>query len=746
MGRVSGFNNRFNAGELSEDAWSDSDLQQHAHGCALGLNMIGLIPGPMARRGGFWDAGPIKDETAAGWLIPFVRSRADSLMLEFGDEVVRVWRSDYTPLLDGPDQVEFSSPYATADLAGLRPRQSGDVLYLHHVDGLRPRTLVRTSNTSWAFHEIDYVNGPWRPENLTATTITPSGTVTEGGSVTLSASAAVFDPGMVGGLFRLRAKAGSTDCQAWGPSYDDPTAAFGAGTKCQSNGRVYGWVSTFEGKASNTEKMGTNPPIHDKGTVFDGLIWWQYLHDGGGVVEITGYSSATSVSGIVRKTLPMASGVATPDWSEGAYSDYRGWPTALPEIREERLFGGATLSSPDVLDASRTAGYKPTELDMTPGLGTGRVVDDDAVRTFAGAAGGRLVSLVSANYLLGLTTESELIIGGATLDDPVSPASVLVRTISDYGSSDVLPVKAHGTMIYVARGGEDLRTFGVGPDQSIDSQDLTVVARHIADRGLAQLAWLAQPENTLWCVLGDGGLAAFTYHAEMNVKGWTRQELADGDWTAERVVTMPVAGGRDAAWLIVHRMKDGVPQRRIWVSSRRKDGLRLDGAKVYRGEPVNAVSGADLWEGETVTAMAGPGDGTYAEYAGLTVGEGGVVTLPDEAEAAEIIVGRPYLSRFESLPLDLAGPGSTQGRRQRLTKGWITVSGVEMQIGANEGALDVIRVPRAVGELSSLVAKRHTQSVAFGGGASRDPRIVAQTRSGSDMVIYAIGPQVDANG
>jgi hypothetical protein len=590
-----GFSNSFNAGELAEEAWARTDLQQHAKGCAMAQNFVGLVAGPLARRGGFWDVGAIADQDRVGALVPFKRTADQALMLEFGHNLVRVWQADGAPLMSGSDQVEFSSPFGEAQLPGLRWHQDGDLMVFTHEDpSVRTQSLVRSSSTTFTFADWDFRNGPWRNENVTTTTVTVTGTMTPGGAVTIASSSAVFEPGHEGALFAFRQNDGNPDrVPTWVSDTDFDEAIYtGALARCVSNGRVYSYATPPDG----VTKFGTTQPIHTSGTVNDGHIPWTYVHDGRGIVRITEVYSATSAAGVVVTQMPYASAVATKYWSEGAYSDYRGFPTAWPTIREERLILAGTDGDPDIVDGSQTAGYGISGTsgyaDFKPGLGTGRVVDDDALRRRVGEDGGRIVWLKSSANLIVGTVSGEHVLTGATLDDPLVPASK-PRPIGKFGVADVGPADAHTSILFVAANRQTLRGVALAPDQGLVSEDMSVVASHIGARGLAQLAWTKQPDNICWARLDDGGLAAFLYHAEQNVKGWYRQQVGDGSWTVESIAVIPGANARDALWLIAKRTKSGSAQRRIMMlSDRVADKLRLDAAELYEGAAVGGVSGA----------------------------------------------------------------------------------------------------------------------------------------------------------
>lgn len=80
---------------------------------------------------------------------------------------------------------EVTTPYTSAQVNDIRWRQSADVLFLVH-GAHEPRELTRTGDTSWTLSTTSFVDGPYLDENITTTTLTPSGT---SGSVTVTASA-----------------------------------------------------------------------------------------------------------------------------------------------------------------------------------------------------------------------------------------------------------------------------------------------------------------------------------------------------------------------------------------------------------------------------------------------------------------------------------------------------------------------------------------------------------------------------
>lgn len=750
MARVGGFNNAFNAGELAPGAWSRSDLAQHAQGMALGLNLIGTVTGPACRATGTWWMDTL---TAQGILIPFARDPDDAQLIVMSALKFTVYYADGSPVLDGPDPLEVEHDWTLDDLAKLRFEQSGDIIIITHRDGDQPqRRIRRNAPDDWQIDDYDYKNGPWRAENLTRTfTIAVAGTATvctedsnvgniaEGVSVTLTASADLFDdPGHVGALFRLRQNDGNHGSESWTPR---PAVKIGQFVLSPAAGRIYRRVAG--GPKPSADTGGLTAPIHESGIVSDGRYNFEFMNDGSGVVEITAVTSATSATALVKRPIPLKSGQATSYWSEGAWSEKRGYPSAKPAFREERLVLAATPSEPDKFYGSRTAGFTADDSDFTPGLGTGLVVDSDAVTRFAGDAPCRVEWLMSLPFLVAGTTAGPVLITGATIEEPIAPASTVARTLNNYAASAVPPVRAGEGAIYVQRGGSTLRELSINPDKGVNYRDLTVVAGHLGARGFAQLGWQGT-ENLCWARLGDGGLAVLVYHIEMNVYGMTRRVLAAGTddeeagaWTVESLAVLP--GAQDTVWLIASRSKGGGTQRGLLKMAARDEGCFYDMAESYAGAAVGTVDGLDHLEGETVSALA---DG--AEYRGLTV-TGGEVTLPNGEEAAAWTVGLPYMSRFRSLPLDLGGPGASQGQRVRLEKGVVIVEGVECLAGTDSQARLERVDTRRRDEVDAPIPRRHSQDITFGGATGRDVRVVVETDCGYDLAIHAIRPVGGAN-
>jgi len=84
---------------------------------------------------------------------------------------------------------EITSPYAAADLSGIKFAQSADIMYLVHPD-YAVRKLTRTGHTSWSLTEVEFNIPPFQVHNFETTTLTASHTAV-GSTATFTASSTV---------------------------------------------------------------------------------------------------------------------------------------------------------------------------------------------------------------------------------------------------------------------------------------------------------------------------------------------------------------------------------------------------------------------------------------------------------------------------------------------------------------------------------------------------------------------------
>jgi hypothetical protein len=273
--------------------------------------------------------------------------------------------------------VEVATPYTTADLQDVRITQSADVLYLVH--GSRaPRELRRLTTTSFELREFNFRLGPFRLLNGENAVVMAASAAT--GNVTVTCNAGVFHPGMVGGLAYLEEKELRT-VKPWEPLARNVAV----GSYRRSDGKVYR-ATAFAAKPATPGApyniTGNSRPLHEVGRAWDGPgdirddgvngysvgVEWEYVHGGFGIVKITGYTSATQVTGVVVQRVP--------DSCVGTAAVPAVGPWTISGDGVTKTFAVAGATSPTQADYAVTISGAPISQDpyvepATGGNGTG---------------------------------------------------------------------------------------------------------------------------------------------------------------------------------------------------------------------------------------------------------------------------------------------------------------------------------------------------------------------------------------
>jgi len=174
----------FTSGELSPRLNGRIDLDKYYNSASSIHNFVVLMHGGVTKRPGTRFIREIKDSSKRTRLIPFVFSKTQAYILEFGDQYIRFYKDEGIIVSSGSTPYEISTPYTTAQIDQLEYVQSADVLYIVHPNHI-PKKLGRTGHTSWTLTDVDFFDGPYLDVNTTSTTMSNSGV---SGSVTITAS------------------------------------------------------------------------------------------------------------------------------------------------------------------------------------------------------------------------------------------------------------------------------------------------------------------------------------------------------------------------------------------------------------------------------------------------------------------------------------------------------------------------------------------------------------------------------
>lgn len=188
----------FTAGEVDVDLAGRGDLALYANGARSLRNVVVAPIGGVRRRAGLRHVASTR---GPGRLIAFEFNTEQTYLLALSDG----WLDIYA---EGDKVAELATPWSAAQITQLNWTQSADTLLVVHPD-VTPRKITRTGANTWTITEWSYFeeNGvlyvPTHKFAEDAVTLTPSGT---SGSITLSASAPVFQADHVGLRFRVGGK------------------------------------------------------------------------------------------------------------------------------------------------------------------------------------------------------------------------------------------------------------------------------------------------------------------------------------------------------------------------------------------------------------------------------------------------------------------------------------------------------------------------------------------------------------
>ena len=262
-------------------------------------------------------------------------------------------------------------------------------------------------------------------------------------------------------------------------------------------------------------------------------------------VKITAYTDARTVTATTESWL--FSVAQTWRWSEGAFSPRNGYPRAGC-IFEERLVVGGTYRDPHVVWGSAIndwVNFAPGTLDTSPitfGLAA------DKLQT--------VQSLIPKENLMVLTDGGEWTMGPRDAQKATGGDNVKVRRHTEVGAAPIQAVAAAAGVFYVQRGRGAIRSLEYSYElDGFESQDVSIMARHLMTGGLRELAYQRSPWPTLWCVRDDGYLISFTYDRHQQVAGWAQHDTfgTDDDQGFLSVCCLPGDTG-DVVWCLVQRM------------------------------------------------------------------------------------------------------------------------------------------------------------------------------------------------
>ncbi len=537
MARVAVELTNFTGGELSPRLDGRTDLTKYTSGCSTLENLVVYPHGSAARRPGSTFVAEVANSANKTRLIPFEFSTTQTYMLEFSNLKMRVYK-DNGSVLEGDKTIsaitKANPAVVTATSHGY---ENGDEVVISSVGGMTEvngkRFLVadKTTNT-FELQDKDGVD-------INSSSFT---TYTSGG-----VSNKVFElttPYTTAQLFDLKFAQSADVMYVTHPEHEVE--------KLSRTGHT-AWTLTdvdfTKGpmQDANTTDTTLNPGQSAVGTSialvasavtginggsgFLSTDVGRFVFLSGGYAKITGVTNTTNAVITIITALDSAS--ATANWRLGAFSDTTGHPSTVTFFEQRLVFAG-TSNQPQTIFFSRSGDYE----NMDANIG-GTVADDDAIiYTIASNQVNAIRFMTATRTLIIGTAGGEFTVSGGGTDSAVTPTNILIKKQSNHGAANVDAIAVGNATLFLQRAKRKIRELAYNFDvDGYIAPDMTILAEHVTEGGLTQIAYQQEPNQIVYAVRGDGELAALTYQREQQVTAWHRHIFGGRFGTATITVT-----------------------------------------------------------------------------------------------------------------------------------------------------------------------------------------------------------------
>ena len=469
------------------------------------------------------------------------------------------------------------------------------------------------------------------------------------------------------------------------------------------------------------------------------------LHITDGHLKITSVTSTTVVVGIVIIDLDETG--SSTDFALGAFSDTTGYPSCVTFF-EQRLVFAATTAQPQAIFFSRSADYENFNDNYH-----GTVADDDAiVYTIASNQVNAIRFLTATRTLIIGTAGGEFAADGGGTGEAITPTNILINKQSNHGAANVDGISLGNATLFLQRAKRKIRELAYNFDvDGYVAPDLTILAEHITESGITQMAYQEEPNSIIWCVRTDGQLLGFTYQREQQVTAWHRHiiggSFGSGNAVVESVEVLPTDDSEYQVWIIVKRTINGATKRYVeYLHDLKFDTTDdtsfnyLDSQLAYDGSATTTISGLDHLEGETVSVLA---DGsTHPDK----VVSSGTITL--ERSSTKVKVGLPYVSLLQTMRIDAgAQNGTSQSKTKRIYE--ITArlyESIGVEVGPDLNNMERIPFRSSANAMDSGInVFTGDKEIEFRGNYETDGFIFVRQTQPLPLTILSLYPKLQTN-
>lgn len=696
----------FSGGEISEELFGRTDLQDYNIALAKCLNWTVLPHGPVTT-----DAGTqfILCSKASGQarLIPFIRGNGESLVLELGEHYIRFHRDGGTVLSGAAEKdielisvIPATSPVRHQFKITAHGYSNGNSLVVYGItrNGKPVATGGAYTVSNAATDTFELLNASGQPIFGTDTD-TSINNLYDGGDVALS-SAAIYEiatPYLKDELFdldyeqsvdtitfshfnwRSRELVRNADNDwdfsvvvhqsAIGPPASAPTVAAVGSTGASIAYRYV--VTAVDEKDEESIASGIGGASNDLTQVgqYNTVVWAAVT--GARYYNVYKEWAASGRFFFLMSSTDHVSGIAddniTPDFTKappeatdpfGAIDGTTTLPSTV-SYHQQRRFFGSTLGDPQRFWATRSGSDYNMNASIVP-------QDDDPFNfRLASRRAHTIRHIVPMSDLLMLTGSAIWRVFPDSSGNALTPTGTNTKESVSVGSSKVRPSAFREYLLFANARGEHLTAVNFSQEAGgYVPRDLSKIAPHLIDgMSWVQMDFQESPYQIWWGVRSDGVLIGMTFDPEQNLTAWHQHKPGGTNVFVESIAIVPANDSpTDLIYLVVRRTVNGLTKRFIEFMKPRAftdlaHSFCVSAGLMYDGAYITTVTGLSHLEGQTVAVLA---DGVPL----TAVIASGQFTLATPAKV--IVVGLPYNCDLQTVPLSYAvGYVAGQGMEQK---------------------------------------------------------------------------------
>lgn len=574
------------------------------------------------------------------------------------------------------------TPWQSDDLSEnvVKYRQKTDVVYV--ASGYyQQREIQRRGDTSWGAQRYKVNDGPF--VFYDGTTQLQNNVLT--GNGTLTASQAFFEQSMIGRLFRLFHSGQRVAETFTGEAQNGPavrisgvgnarrfeysiSGTFTATVTLQvanddGSGNPTGWIdiANFTGPVVSGYTDGDNNVIKfarfvvKTGNYTSGSAVTVINYAGGsqsGICRVIGVTNPTTAQiEVLRRFLNTT---ATADWDYSTWSDYDGWPSSVEAFGGRLYWGKGDIPYGSVPDA-----YKSFDDTIEGASAT-------IARSVSAGSQRGILWLLGLDQLMAGTDISEIAIKASSFDEPLTADAWFPVDASTLGCANIRSVKADTDGIFVQSSGTSVYRMAMGQTGKYASTDLMAMHEEICDGSpVVDIAVQRRPDTTVWFILANGEARCLTYNPEESVIAWSRV-VTDGQFTN---VAACRGAGQDSVYFAVVRNGTKRLERLADMKDCKGGALNClaDGFKSFVATAGQTIFPVPHLNGKAVTVWV-DGAAVY-DQANLYTVTGGNVVLSPVALGKNVVIGLPYIGRWQSTKLAYgAGGGTALFQRKKVSQ------------------------------------------------------------------------------